>query len=180
MEYFYIAQIFGAIALVTEMIRFQIKDPKKIFYAEPVLNISYFVQFFLLGAASAYAVSIISIARGFAGITLNEKHLRRAILYVFMPAYLSTLAYTNINSIIDLLPVMAIMCSTTSFLYQSNRKLVARLFILNSLFWITYAASVGAYIMVFSSALIMSSIIIGIIRHEKRSAMSVPSDMERA
>lgn len=180
MEYFYIAQIFGLIALITEMIRFQIKDPKKIFYAEPILSTSYFLQFLLLGATSAYAVSMISIGRAFAGISLNEKNLRRAILYVFMPAYLSTLIYTNINSLIDILPVMAIMCSTTSFLYKDNRKFVTRLFILNSLFWITYAASVGAYVMIISSALIMTSIMIGIIRHEKRSVMHVANDMERA
>lgn len=164
MDLFIAAQLIGFIALCLEMWRFQCKSPRIFFYVEPILATLYFTQFYLLGA-DAYIVSALAIARGILGLILSQKNMRPVIILLFIPAYIS-IAIMTYSSFFHLLPILAISCSTAAFLIQENRKLVVRLFLLNTTIWFAYAIPVDAYVHAINSALIFGSLIIGIIRHE--------------
>lgn len=170
LDTFLYAQIFGALGLTLEIIRFQMKASRTFFYFEPVLATLYFLQFLCLGAVGAYAVSILSIFRAIAGVTLSEQKLRSVVIYFFLPALILASFAVGFKAHYDILPLAAILFSTSAFMFKNNRPLVVRLYIANCLCWMVYAIFVAAYIHIISCALITASLIIGILRYEKASA----------
>ena len=167
MDYYITAQVLGFIALGLEMLRFQLKSSRLFFYIEPFLSTIYFFQFFLLGALSAYAVSALSIARAFCGALLNQEQLRKIVIYFFIPSFL-TIGFFTADSLLNSLPTLAILFSTTAFLIRDQREIVVRLYILNCLCWLVYAIPYEAYAHAIACCLILCSLIIGIFRHEEK------------
>ena len=173
MDDFVIAQIFGALGLTLEIIRFQMKAPKTFFYFEPVLATLYFLKFLCLGAVGAYAVSILAIFRAIAGITLSEQKLRSTVIYFFLPAFILASFAVGFKSPYDILPLAAILFSTTAFIFKNNRPLVVRLYIANCLCWMVYAIFVAAYMHILCCVLITASLVIGIFRYEQAPAIQL-------
>ncbi|MEM9468712.1 MAG: YgjV family protein [Pseudomonadota bacterium] len=164
--YFILAQIVGLIALSLEIFRFQAKSSKSFFYFEPILAALYTLQFYLLSAPAAVATSAIGIVRGVCGIRFSEILIRKAVIFVFIPSYMIC-TYIVYQTPLDLLPGIALLCSSITFLIRDNRYWVARLYLLNTALWIIYSIPVEAYVHVLNGLLVFTSIAIGIFRHEK-------------
>lgn len=162
---FIYAQIAGLTALIIEITRFQLKSSRSFFYVEPALSSLYTLQFYFLSAYSAVFVSLISIIRGTCGAFLSQKKMSSLIILFFIPCYV-TVTYFTYEEMLDLLPMVALLISSCAFIFRENRSLVARLYILNNSIWFVYAFYYMAFAQMIVSMMIISSLTIGIIRHE--------------
>lgn len=166
MDSFIWAQIIGLFVLSLEVFRFQCRSSKVFFYIEPILSTCYAAQLYLLGA-DAYLINVITITRAFAGVFLSQKHLVNVIVWFYIPVYVFV-GLSVASSLVECLPVLAILCSSFAFLQRENLWMVRRLYIMNGLSWTAFALPTEAYTLALCSLFIASSAAVAIFRYEEK------------
>lgn len=171
------AQIFGIIGMICNIIVFQQKTHKKVlawqFFAAAVFAINYF----MLGAVVGGMLNLVGALRSVVFFFKEKTHANSVWWLVFficafsLSYPLSFLAFgtepTLKNFIIEILPVLAMIIATVSLRLGSARA-VRRLGLISSPMWLTYNCFSGSIGAVASEILNLISIIVGIIRLDRR------------
>lgn len=168
-----IAQAFGIIGMICNVIVFQQRTHKRVliwqFFAATVFAVNYF----MLGSVVGGMLNVVGALRAvvfFFKERTNANHVGWLIFFIiaFSASYpLSFLVFgtepTPMNLIIEVLPVIAMIVATIS-LRLGSAKAVRSLGLVSSPLWLTYNCFSGSFGAIASEILNLISIIVGIIR----------------
>jgi len=143
----------------------QIKNPRSIILLFVPVGLLWATQFFLLGTIAAMVVSLICVIKDLV-MSFIAPHHAKIIIYVFFVILWSLGLYFLVTPI-ELLPLITTTLFNLALLQPDNRQLLARVNIASLVLWIAFNFTVGAYMGVLCSFLLVGSTILGMARHEK-------------
>ena len=173
--YEFTAQCIGIVAMAFNILSYQMKASRRVVIMQLFGGALFSVNFFMLGA---YVGAILNLVATFRAIVYSNREKFKAgsiyWLILFIILYIASYALsftvfgrelTPYNTIIELLPVIAMTATTLGF--RSDKASVIRKFsLISSPCWLIYNIaffSVGAII---CEAVSIVSIIVGIFRHD--------------
>lgn len=165
-----IAQIIGLSAVATFLLSYQQKKRKNIILLNTISRVLYILQYVLLGAFSGAILDILgAISCVIAGKKDNEfikKHTKAVFITVNICIFVigGTIALIN-KSLLDFLPVIGVLLHTSAF-WISSEKIIRRVSLLGSPFWLAYNFLSRAYGSALGDILSICSIIIAMIRYK--------------
>ena len=168
-----LAQGFGIIGMICNIIVFQQKEQRKVLLFQFFAAVFFALNYFLLGAVVGGMLNLVGALRSvvfFFGEKTRANHygwlvfftLAFAISYPLTFLAFGTEASTQ-NLIIEILPVIAMIIATVS-LRLGEAKWVRRLGLISSPLWLVYNCFSGSIGAIASEILNLISIIVGIIR----------------
>lgn len=170
-----VAQVVGIVAMVFNILSYQGKKQSTVITLQLFGASLFAVNFFMLGATIGGIMNIIAAVRAI--VFVNKKRLRAesiwwliAFIILFLTAYVLTFtvfgkAFTLINALIELLPVIAMTVSTIGF-RNGSAKAIRYWGLIGSPSWLIYNIfnlAIGAII---CEVVSLISIIVGIIRYD--------------
>ena len=160
-----IANGFGVLSTLCFIASFQVKSNKGLYLIQSVANVFYGIQFYLLGATGGLFNMGMQIVRN---LLLCKKEEWKWLQHPAMAPLLCvpSLIYMIVtwNSLLDLLPFIAMTVGTFGYWTDSAKKLrIAELFGVSPA-WMTYDLIEGAYGGVLNELVILASIVFSIIR----------------
>lgn len=164
-------QIIGLLAVATFLLSYQQKKRKNIILLNVISSCLYIIQYLLLGA---FAGAVLDILGAVSSAAAGRKHTgfvkkyTKAVLIaldICIAAAGCTIALLN-RSWIDLFAVAGVLLHTGA-LWISDEKIIRRVSLLGSPFWLIYNLLSRAYGSAVGDLLTMCSIVIAMIRHRK-------------
>ena len=160
-----IANGFGVLSTLCFIASFQVKSNKGLYLIQSVANVFYGIQFYLLGATGGLFNMGMQIVRNLLLCKKEEwKWLQHPAMAPLMCVPSLIYMIVTWNSLLDLLPFIAMTVGTFGYWTDSAKKLrVAELFGVSPA-WMTYDLIEGAYGGVLNELVILASIVFSIIR----------------
>lgn len=164
------AQIVGLIGIVCSLLSFQQKERKRVMIFQMTASALFCIQLFMVGAITGGCVDSISFVRT-AVFSQNDKKWASSSVWlaVFIAAMIATGIMTWQNAW-SVLPIIGSVLSTIAlWMKKSGHIRIISLFV--GPCWLIYNLINGAYTGALNEVLAMTSIVIGIVRHDigKRS-----------
>lgn len=168
-----IPQIIGIAAVVAFLASYQMKHRRGIILLNVVSRTLYILQYLLLGAISGAVLDILgaiaSILASKKDAPFIKKHIRAVILTVDLAIVAFGLAlYENVFS---LLPIAGVLLHTGAF-WLSNERIIRRVSLLGSPFWLVYNFVSRAYGSAAGDLLTMVSIVTAMIKYRENKGKS--------
>jgi len=168
-----VAQAFGIVGMIFNIIVFQQKKQRNVLIFQFFAALTFAINYLLLGAIVGGLLNIVGALRAVV-FYFEDKTRARALpwLIVFILAFgvsypLTFLAFgtqpSAKNLIIELLPVLAMIIATIA-LRAGKSKTVRSLGLISSPMWLVYNCFSGSFGAIASEILNLISIIVGIIR----------------
>lgn len=162
-----IANIFGFLACITNILMYQSKTKIKMFTYQIIYSVFMLFQFLFLKAYSAFLVSTVALIRGiiFFKYSKKDKEVPKKIivLLIITIILIEPFVYKDLFSLIPLF----IGCIYTLSLQIKNIKTIKKICILLSCLWIIYDIHVSAYMGIISASLDILSIIVYFIKNKR-------------
>ena len=155
---FLIAQVFGAISILLNIIVVQFKTKEKILIGMIISNLVVATQFFLLNAITGGIISLINVIRCFVFYLFKVLLIFEIIVIVS-----GIISWQNIWSI---LPIFATIIYTYA-IWQDDVLTIKYISAITGLTWAIYDIIVRAYVGVIQGIIQFISSIIAIIRYKK-------------
>ncbi len=170
-----IAQIIGIIAMAFNILSFQQKNHKKVISFQLVGGFLFSINYMLLGATVGCILNGLAVIRAIVYINEEKFHSKNIFWVLFVSAvslatYILTFTvfdtnFTLFSSVIEFLPVFAMIISTVAFRMQDAKKI--RFFgLMCSPSWLIYNITKGSIGAIICEVFCLCSIVIGIIRHD--------------
>ena len=161
MEY-YIAQIFGACALVTCFLSYQKTKKKDFLVIQFITNIFYMLQYLILKAYSGCYASVVSFIKNicFYNLEKRNKKISLGILIMFEIAFFigGVLTYDEIYSLIPIF----IHSVYTFGTWLKDLRITYTIGICSSVLWIVYGFIVGTHVSIIASVVELIASILGL------------------
>lgn len=164
MNTFIAAQIIGILITVSSVIGMQFKDMKWVLMGQIVSNLLTALNLALLGGLSGAGICITATVHTVTVFLLKMKNRKfpaeMSIVFAAVYTLCSIAAY---KSAFDILALVAALIYAMSVIQP--RSSVCRIYLLiNSLLWIIYDLSIGAYTTIITYVILITSIVIAMIR----------------
>lgn len=161
------AQIVGIAGIVLSLLSFQFKKRTQILFMQMSASLMFSLQLFMVGAITGGCLDLISFARGL--IFMNNKKgwaSNPLWLYGFIAAMIvgGILTWENAWS---LLPILGSILSTVA-LWMTKEVHIRLISLTVGPCWMVYNVVMGAYTGAFNELLAMGSIVIGLLRHNRK------------
>ena len=173
-----VAQGFGIIGMICNIIVFQQKTHKKVLAWQFIAAAVFAVNYFMLGEFVGGLLNVVGALRSvvfFFKEKTRANHIIWLIVFIilFASSYpLSFLVFgkepTTKNLITDILPVIAMIVATVA-LRLGSAKMVRKLGLISSPLWLVYNCFSGSIGAIASEILNLGSIIVGIIRLDRKN-----------
>ena len=172
-----LAQAIGIVAMAFNILSYQQKTPKRVITFQLFGSALFAVNYLLIGAPVGMCMNIIGILR--AVVYSNREKFRAdrvAWLLLFIALFASSyllsftvfgMEFTLRNSILELLPVIGMSATTISFRLQ-NAATIRKFGLISFPCWVTYNAVSGSIGGVICELFSICSIIIGLIRYDRK------------
>ena len=172
---FYVAQLFGIIALVVLVMSFQ-KDKKGTLLKYQIFSSLLFaLQYLFLNAISGCLMNLMSLIRNFIYKKFNDKiPIIYLILIIICMIILSLMSY---KGIISLLPTFAVILYSVA-LWQKNLTITRIIEIISCSLYIIYNIKVLAISGLISTFIEMFSAIIAIYKFDIKKTKQIQSDLK--
>lgn len=159
---YYIAQIFGGLALITCFLSYQKTKRKDFLVVQLITNIFYGIQYLILKAYSGCISSIISLTKNILFYNLEKKDKKISVytLIVFEIAFIIGGIFTY-NGLYSLIPVF-IHCVYTFGTWFKDLRITYLVAIGASILWIIYSLIVRAHISIIASVIELVASILGL------------------
>ncbi|MBR5780220.1 MAG: YgjV family protein [Clostridia bacterium] len=173
-----IAQSIGIVAMAMIILSFQQKSQKNIIIMQLCGNVLFAVNMFMIGAVAGGFLNLIGACRAF--VYTNRKTFRAdKLVWFFVFGVFYILAYalsflvfdkepTLFNFIIEFLPLIG-MFSTGIAFYLNTPKTMRQMGLISSPSWLIYNVFNFALGGIICEILAMFSIVIGMIRHDRKN-----------
>lgn len=159
-----IAQIIGVLALSNAVTSFQMKTHKKILLFQLISTALFVLHYALLGAYTGAILNAIAMVRSIVFINKDKAWARNiAWLIFFCIISIGTGCFTWNGSIISILPVLGILCTTVAF-WIKTPKYVRMVAFPSSPLWLIYNIDCMAWGGAITEIINMISIIVAMIR----------------
>lgn len=162
-------RFFGIVGLILCVIPFQFKKHKQIVLCKMISEISFAVQYILMGAYTGALVDMVSGLRNFLFYKFVEKKRSTTPLIVLFSAIVIILGIISWNGVMSLLPVVAKILTTISY-GMKNEKLLRYITLPSCIFWILYNSMVGGWEALIGDFLALCSILIAIYKFDLKPA----------
>ena len=168
-----VPQIIGILAVITFLLSYQQKKRRNIIACNVLSRVLYILQYLLLGAISGAVLDILgavsSVIAEKKGHPLIKKHIRSVFLSINAVIVAAGLTICLINkNPLDLLPMAGVLLHTGAF-WITNEKIIRRISLLGSPFWLVYNVASRAYGSAIGDALTMGSILIAMGKFRNRN-----------
>ena len=165
-----IPQIIGLIAVVTFLLSYQQKKRNNIIALNVISRCLYILQYLLLGAFSGAVLDVLgavsSVIAGKKHTEFIKRHTKAVIISVNACIIVAGLSIAFINkSWLDLFSLTGVLLHTSAF-WLNSEKIIRRVSLLGSPFWLVYNFLSRAYGSAVGDVLTMCSIIIAMIRYK--------------
>ena len=165
---FYIAQFFGVLVIIANVLAMQMKNKKQIIFMFILVNLFSAINFLLLESYSGALICGFAIIQ----ILINKIFENKGVkvpkdiigIYILISIVLGGITYT---SCIDVLPIICSILYTLTIL-QEKESNIRKISLLNILLWIIYDIIIKAYTASVSDILMTISTLIGIYRFDFR------------
>ena len=156
-------QILGVIGLLASIVGFQTKKHKNLMACRTTNELSFGVQYVLLGAYTGAAMNFVGCVRNILFSHMVKKNKSTVPCRAVFSVLFCIFAYLTRDGLKSALIAVAKVVSTVA--YGSSNLFFARVMILfTSMIWLTYNFIIKSYAGVLNEAMTIVSIIIGIIR----------------
>ena len=167
-----IPQIVGLAAVATFLLSYQQKKRRNIIFMNVTSRVLYILQYLLLGAFSGMALDVLgalsSVVAGKKDRPFIAKHLKLIIVLLNGSMISAGVAICIINkSLLDLLPIAGVLLHTGAF-WISDERIIRRVSLLGSPFWLAYNFANRAYGSAIGDLLSMVSIITAMIKFREK------------
>ncbi|HBN82826.1 MAG TPA: hypothetical protein DDZ89_03180 [Clostridiales bacterium] len=170
-----IAQIIGVIALTMAIISFQNNTKKGIIIFQLLAGSIFAIHFALLGAYTGAALNAVSVVRNLIFYQKEKhqwaKHIGWLFFFMAVSVVIGILTWDGIFS---LFPTLGMVLGSVGF-WVDNPTYVRRITFPVSPLWITYNIATRSYAGIITELFVMTSIIIGMIRFDKKKEESEPA-----
>ena len=161
-----IAQIIGGIGLICSLLSFQCKNRKKIMTFQMLGSLSFCVQLFVLGAITGGYLDLICFVRTIIFSKKGEKKWADSIIWLIaFSVILVVIGIITWENAYSILPIIGSVLSTIA-LWMKSAKNIRKISLLVGPCWFIYNIINGAITGAINELLAMTSIIIGMIRHD--------------
>ena len=162
-----IAQAVGLVALVLSLASFQFKSRKGIMAAQMSASLLFSLQLFMVGAVTGGCLDLISFVRTLI-FSNNTKKWASSKLWLYF--FVAVMVIIGIFTWQDWTSILAICGSvlSTFALWMKEPKNVRRISLFVGPCWLIYNIINGAYTGALNECIAMVSIIIGIIRYDRK------------
>ena len=165
-----IPQIIGLLAVAAFLLSYQLKKRSQIIAMNVTSRILYILQYLLLGA---YAGAVLDVFGALSSVIAGKKHLpfiqkhTKLCFWVINALIIITgLVITFISkNPLDLLPLAGVLLHTSAF-WITDEKIIRRVSLIGSPFWMTYNLITGAYFCAAGDVLTMVSIVTAMIKYQ--------------
>lgn len=165
---FYIAQFFGILVIIANVLAMQMKNKKQIILMFILANLFSAINFLLLKSYSGALICGFAIIQTLINKIFENKEVKvpKVIIgiYVLISIALGRITYTNY---IDILPIICSILYTLTIL-QEKESNIRKISLLNIILWVIYDITIKAYTASVSDALMTISTLIGIYRFDFR------------
>ena len=162
-----IIRLFGIIGLILCIIPFQFKKHKHIVLCKMVSEVSFAMQYFLLGAYTGAWIDLVSGLRNFLFYKFVEKKWSTLPVIIVFAMVVIVLGVTTWDGMISLLPIMAKLLTTVSY-GMKNEKLLRLITLPSCLFWISYNIIIGTWEGAIADGLALVSILIAMYKFDAK------------
>lgn len=168
-----IPQIVGFLAVASFLTSYQLKKRQSIILCNVLSRCLYILQYLLLGAIAGAVLDILgalsSIIAQRKSSPFIKRHTRAVFILINSVIVAAGIAICIINrSALDLLPIAGVLLHTEAF-WISNEKIIRRISLIGSPFWLVYNLASRAYGSAIGDLLTMASIIIAMIKYRDTS-----------
>lgn len=162
----WIVQGIGFLALLFVILSFQKKERLSLLLIMLIGLVLFVVHFSLLGAWTGALMNLIEAGVVFISFKKEKAKWARGAfwLYVFVAAYVITGTLTYKNTF-DALPIIAQIFGALA-VWQKNPRILRFTMLIPRPLWFTYNLIVGSYAGMVTEALILCSVLIGIVRFD--------------
>ena len=160
------AQIVGAFGILFSLLSFQFAKRKYILLSQMTASLLFSLQLFMVGAITGGCLDMISFVRSL--IFLNNQK-KWASSKLWLAGFILVMIVTGIltwENGWSILPIIGSILSTVA-LWMKEGKHIRMLSLLVGPCWLVYNIINGAYTGAFNELLAMTSIVIGLIRHDR-------------
>lgn len=161
---FIVAQIFGILVIITNVLAMQMKDKKQIILLFVFANLFSAVNFLLLQSYTGTIICIFAIVQTLVNKVFENKNKNIPIgvilCYVIISIILGLLTFA---SFIDIIPIVCSILYTITII-QKEEKNIRRITLVNIILWIVYDIICSAYTAALSDSLTTISTIVGMYR----------------
>lgn len=161
---FIIAQFFGILVLITNILAMQMKNKKQIILLFILANLFSAINFVLLGSYTGTIICIFAIIQTLINKIFENKKQQvpkmMLLLYIFISIVLGLI---TLNSLVDILPIICSILYTITIV-QDKEKNIRKISLINIILWIIYDIVCLAYTAALSDLLTTISTLIGMYR----------------
>ncbi len=167
-----IPQFIGLFAVATFLLSYQCKRRQSIIFCNVFSRCLYILQYLLLGAMAGAVIDILGAIASVIAEKKEHPFIKKHIKVVFLfcsagiTAAGITICFISKNPL-DLLPIAGVLLHTGAF-WLTNEKIIRRVSLLGSPFWLVYNFASRAYGSAIGDILTMCSIVIAMIKFKKQ------------
>lgn len=161
------AQIVGLVGIICSLLSFQQKERKRVMALQMTASAMFCIQLFMVGAVTGGCLDSISFIRT-AIFSQNEKKWASSPIWLFV--FIVAMIGTGILTWQDwwsILPIIGSILSTIA-LWMKKPSHIRLISLFVGPCWLVYNLIHGAYTGALNELLAMSSIVIGMLRHDIR------------
>ena len=168
-----IPQVVGIFAVLTFLLSYQQKKRRNIILLNALSRVLYILQYLLLGAYAGAVLDVLGTLSSLVAAKKETPFIKRHAAIVFLSINLlivaAGLAVCIFNaSALDLLPIAGVLLHTSAF-WLSDERVIRRVSLLGSPFWLVYNLASRAYGSAVGDLLTMISILTAMLRYRKKA-----------
>ena len=166
MDLFKVAQFFGVLVIIANVIAMQMKSKKKIIFCYFLVNLFSSIMFFLLKQYSGALICLFAIFQTVINncFERKEKDIPKTIIAVYVIISI-ILGGVTFKIYIDIMPIICSILFTILIL-QKKEANIRKLALINIIIWVVYDLLCKAYTGAISDIITLISTIIGIYRFD--------------
>jgi hypothetical protein len=170
-----IPQAVGVVAVLTFLLSYQQKKRRNIILLNSLSRVLYILQYLLLGAYAGAVLDILgtlsSLLAAKKGSGFMKRHTAAVLICADLLIVAAGLAVCFLNgSALDLLPIAGVLLHTSAF-WLSDERIIRRVSLLGSPFWLVYNLASRAYGSAVGDLLTMISILAAMLRYRKKEKL---------
>lgn len=158
-------ELLGWGGLLCAIAAFQAKGPRNVIAMQAPGCALSSIHFWFKGGIVGALFCVLATIRNIASVTLPEKTFK--IFMSCLGLVILIVSYYTVKTPTDLISVAAFCLSSTACLMRDNGFMVRMLYVASCSCWLIYSILVGSLPLAIMEAMLLSSALIGAIRHEK-------------
>ena len=162
------AQIVGAFGILFSLLSFQFAKRKYILVSQMTASLLFALQLFMVGAITGGCLDTIAFIRALIFMNNQKKWASSKLWLVGFILVMVTTGILTWENAWSILPIIGSVLSTVA-LWMKTGKHIRMISLLVGPCWLVYNIVNGAYTGAFNEVLAMTSIVIGLLRHDRDS-----------